>query len=136
MNDTKLLINNQDVNASNNRTFERKNPVTGEVATVAAAANAADARKAADIMEAKGDQFGQLVLDETGSTRMWGGFNAHLAANMLREAGGMTTQIQGDVIPSDTPGLMAMGIRQPVGVVLGIAPWNAPVILGTRAIAM
>ena len=48
MNDTKLLIDNQDVNASNNRTFERKNPVTGEVATVAAAANAADARKAAD----------------------------------------------------------------------------------------
>lgn len=162
MNDVKLLIDNQDVNASNNRTFERKNPVTGEVATVAAAANAADARKAADaaaaafpewskmgpgarrkillkaadIMEAKGDQFGQLVLDETGSTRMWGGFNAHLAANMLREAGGMTTQIQGDIIPSDTPGLMAMGIRQPVGVVLGIAPWNAPVILGTRAIAM
>ena len=29
-----------------------------------------------------------------------------------------------------------MAIRQPVGVVLGIAPWNAPVILGVRAIAM
>ena len=28
-----------------------------------------------------------------------------------------------------------MGIRQPAGVVLGIAPWNAPVILGTRAVA-
>jgi benzaldehyde dehydrogenase (NAD) len=28
-----------------------------------------------------------------------------------------------------------MGIRQPAGVVLGIAPWNAPVILGVRAIA-
>ena len=30
---------------------------------------------------------------------------------------------------------LAMGIRQPAGVVLGIAPWNAPVILGVRAIA-
>lgn len=29
-----------------------------------------------------------------------------------------------------------MGLRQPCGVVLGIAPWNAPLILGTRAIAM
>ena len=28
-----------------------------------------------------------------------------------------------------------MGVRQPAGVVLGIAPWNAPVILGTRAVA-
>jgi vanillin dehydrogenase len=29
-----------------------------------------------------------------------------------------------------------MAVRQPCGVVLGIAPWNAPVILGTRAVAM
>jgi acyl-CoA reductase-like NAD-dependent aldehyde dehydrogenase len=28
-----------------------------------------------------------------------------------------------------------MGMRQPAGVVLGIAPWNAPIILGTRAVA-
>src|SRR5258708_10679578 len=28
-----------------------------------------------------------------------------------------------------------MAIRQPAGVVLGMAPWNAPVILGVRAIA-
>ncbi|HKR39358.1 MAG TPA: aldehyde dehydrogenase family protein, partial [Paraburkholderia sp.] len=45
-------------------------------------------------------------------------------------------QISGEIIPSDVPGSLAMGIRQPAGVVLGIAPWNAPVILGTRAIAM
>jgi acyl-CoA reductase-like NAD-dependent aldehyde dehydrogenase len=56
---------------------------------------------------------------------------------MLREAGAMTTQIRGEVLPSNNPGMtLAMGIRQPAGVVLGIAPWNAPVILGTRAVAM
>ena len=59
-----------------------------------------------------------------------------LAAGMLREAAAMTTQIGGEVIPSDKPGTLAMAVRQPAGVVLGIAPWNAPVILGTRAIAM
>ena len=48
----------------------------------------------------------------------------------------MTTQIAGEVIPSDKPGSFAMAVRQPAGVVLGIAPWNAPVILGVRAIAM
>lgn len=48
----------------------------------------------------------------------------------------MTTQITGEVVPSDVPGNMAMALRQPVGVVLGIAPWNAPIILGVRAIAM
>jgi benzaldehyde dehydrogenase (NAD) len=40
------------------------------------------------------------------------------------------------VIPSDVPGSLAMGIRQPAGVVLGIAPWNAPIILGVRAICV
>ena len=59
-----------------------------------------------------------------------------LAAGMMREAAAMTTQISGEVIPSDVPGSLAMAIRQPVGVVLGIAPWNAPIILGVRAIAM
>jgi benzaldehyde dehydrogenase (NAD) len=54
---------------------------------------------------------------------------------MIREAASLTTQITGEVIPSDVPGSLAMGVRQPAGVVLGIAPWNAPVILGVRAIA-
>src|SRR5580704_9445993 len=59
-----------------------------------------------------------------------------LAANMLREAAAMTTQITGSVLPSGVPGNVAMAVRRPCGVVLGIAPWNAPVILGTRALAM
>ncbi len=55
---------------------------------------------------------------------------------MLREAAAMTTQISGEIIPSNVPGLLAMATRQAVGVVLGIAPWTAPVILGVRALAM
>ena len=77
-----------------------------------------------------------MMAAETGSTAIWAGFNCMLAAGMVREAAAMTTQITGEVIPSDMPGSLALGYRQPVGVVLGIAPWNAPVILGVRAIAM
>ena len=75
------------------------------------------------------------MIAETGATAAWCRFNIHLAANMLREAGALTTQIAGAVIPSDEPGLLALLVREPVGVVLGIAPWNAPMILATRAIA-
>ena len=64
------------------------------------------------------------------------GFNLSLAAGVVREAAAMTTQITGEVIPSDKPGCIAMALREPVGVMLGIAPWNAPIILGVRAIAM
>jgi benzaldehyde dehydrogenase (NAD) len=53
----------------------------------------------------------------------------------VREAAALTTQIGGEVIPSDKPGCIAMAVREPAGVVLGIAPWNAPIILGVRAIA-
>ncbi|MBN9552711.1 MAG: aldehyde dehydrogenase, partial [Alphaproteobacteria bacterium] len=92
--------------------------------------------KAADVMASKVGEFTKLMMEETGATGPWAGFNVMLASNMLREAAAMTTQISGEVIPSDKPGTLAMAIRQPAGVCLGIAPWNAPVILGTRALAM
>jgi benzaldehyde dehydrogenase (NAD) len=71
-----------------------------------------------------------------GATLGWGHFNVHFAATILREAAAMTTQVTGEVVPTDVPGNLAMAIRQPAGVVLGIAPWNAAIILGVRAIAM
>ncbi|HXE86603.1 MAG TPA: aldehyde dehydrogenase family protein, partial [Hyphomicrobiaceae bacterium] len=157
-----LMIDNADVKATGNATFERLNPMTGEVAARAAASSADDAsraadaaaaafpawsemapaarrallNKAADLIEAAGGKFAPVMGAETGSTAMWAGFNCMLAAGMVREAAAMTTQIAGEIIPSNVPGSLAMGYRQPVGVVAGIAPWNAPVILGVRAIAM
>jgi acyl-CoA reductase-like NAD-dependent aldehyde dehydrogenase len=91
--------------------------------------------KAADLMESRTADFTRLMLEETGATAPWAGFNVHLAAGILREAAALTTRITGEIIPSDKPGILSMAIRRPVGVVLGMAPWNAPVILGTRAIA-
>ncbi len=72
---------------------------------------------------------------ETGATAHWAGFNVRLAARPLREAAALTTQIEGHTIPSNVPGNPAMGVRQGAGVVLGMAPWNAPLILATLALA-
>ncbi|GAA0299100.1 aldehyde dehydrogenase [Sphingomonas oligophenolica] len=142
--------------------FNRLNPITGEVATIASAANVADANaacdaaaaafpawsalgpnarrallnKAADALEAKAPHFVDAMMGEIGATEGWARFNLMLAAGMVREAAAMTTQIGGEVIPSDKPGCIAMALREPVGVMVGIAPWNAPIILGVRAIAM
>jgi len=162
MTDVQLLIGDRDTAAKGAATFVRKNPVSGEIATRAANATpddailgaeaAADAfpawaalgpherrrklLRAADALEAHTPDFISAMMNEIGATAPWGGFNVYLAAQMLREAAAMTTQVSGEVIPSEIPGSLAFSIRQPVGVVLGIAPWNAPVILAVRAIAV
>ena len=162
MYDVQLSIGGKDLAASGNQTFERRNPVSGAIVTRAAAAAPTDAvaaadaaqaafpswsalgpgarrsklNKAADLLEARAAEIAAAVRDETGATAGWGHFNVHFAASLLREAAAMTTQVSGEVVPSDVPGSMAMAHRQPVGVVYGIAPWNAPVILGVRALAM
>ena len=76
------------------------------------------------------------MIAETGATEGWAGFNVAFGASLLREAASMTTQIAGEIIPTDISDNVAMSIRQPQGVCVGIAPWNAPVILGIRAIAI
>jgi len=147
--------------AANGATFERLNPMTGAVASTQRAMTPEDARavcdtaaaafpawpelgpnarrdallKAADALASRADDFTRLMLDEEGMTAPWAGFNVFLAAGMLREAASLTTHVRGEVIPGDKPGMFAMAVRQPAGVVVGIAPWNAPVILGVRAVA-
>jgi len=91
--------------------------------------------RAADLVEARKSDFARTMAEETGATARWSDFNIRGAAQILRENAALATQVKGEVIPSDTPGAMALAVRRPAGVVLGIAPWNAPLILGVRAIA-
>jgi acyl-CoA reductase-like NAD-dependent aldehyde dehydrogenase len=127
--------------------FEKRNPFTGEViARVAAAFSAWSATpsgirrslflKAADVMDSRQPEIARLITEETGGTFGWGIFNCILGAGILREAAAQTYGLVGEIIPSDLPDTVAMATRQPVGVVVGIAPWNAPLILGVRAIAL
>ena len=160
--DVPLLVRDQDRPSSDHLTFERRNPVTGSIASRAAAATVADATdaasaaarafpawsargpggrraglmRAATLLEARREDFTAAMIEEIGTTPRWARLNVELGAEMLRDAAALTTQVAGQILPSDQAGMTALAMRQPVGVVLGIAPWNAPVILGVRAIAM
>jgi salicylaldehyde dehydrogenase len=159
--DTHLIIDNEYVAATGNATYARISPTSGQQVAVAAAATVDDANraassagaafkswsrtspterrrillKAADALEAKTPQFIDTMAREVGASALWSGFNVMLAANLFREAAGLATQIQGETIPTDKPGALSMTVRQPVGVVLSIVPWNGPVVLAARAIA-
>src|SRR3954452_22351470 len=156
-----LLIGGEWVGAKSGKEAEQTNPYTEETVgraaaagpdDVDAAANAAQGAlqewgvgppaarresltKAADLLQERAEQIAAIVTEETGGTFGWGMFNCQLASGMLREAGAQAYAAVGQVIPSDIPGATAIARRLPAGVVVGIAPWNAPVILGTRAIA-
>src|SRR6516225_2338372 len=162
MNNVALLIDGRSTAALGGGTFQRIDPMKGSPASKAAAARSADVEaaveaaakafpgwaaigpgrrrelllKAAETLSAHQREFIACMIAETGATQAWAGFNVVLAAGILREAASMTSQITGEVIPSDVPDNLAMAIRQPLGVCAGIAPWNAPVILGVRALAM
>ena len=156
-----LLIDGAEVPADDGRTVPDHNPYTGEVIATVAAASVADVTRAvdaaakafddwagaaptlrarillraADLFEARAGAVAATMTAETGATVGWGMFNVGLAAAMLREAAAAATRPVGEVLATDNPGALALAVRQPAGVVAAFAPWNAPVILGTRAVA-
>lgn len=91
---------------------------------------------AADILASRQMEVVQLLAEETGCTFGFGMFQTTLTPAMLREAASSTSQPLGELIPSDIPGAINAAVRQPVGVIAGIGPWNAPLILSLRSICM
>ncbi|MEU1415335.1 aldehyde dehydrogenase family protein [Streptomyces sp. NPDC046994] len=156
-----LLIGGKDVPAASGRTTVDVAPYTGEVyATLAAAGpedvkravDAADAAfpdwaalapfarraiflKAADLLDARSEQVAEIMAHEAGGTRPWALFNVGLGADILREAAAAVTAPRGEVLSAQEEGVLGLAVREPLGVVAAFAPWNAPVILGVRAVA-
>ncbi len=148
--------------ASDGGTFEDRDPFTGETVALVAAGTRADAAravaaaaaafpawaasapaerqriflKAADLLEARTQDVVALLASETGCTFGFGMFQMGFVAGLLRQAAAAPYAPVGQIIPSDHPGTLAMGIRRPVGVVGAIAPWNAALILSARSIAV
>lgn len=156
-----LVIDNIKRDASAGKTYQRVDPVYGKTISIGVACSVEDALQiaesseeafrswskvgpterrrlllaAADVLEAKTDEFCQVMAEEIGASQLWAQFNVIGSAKLLREAAALTTQIKGETIPTDKPDTLSMTIRRPVGTVLSIVPWNGPVLLGARAIA-
>lgn len=160
----KLLINGEWVEAASGKTFETFNPATGEVLAVVAEADKEDVDRAvkaaraafenpswrdlspskrgqllwklADLLEARRDEFARLeCLDNGKPFKVAKYADVPLAVDMFRYMAGWATKIEGNTIPLSMPGFFAYTLKEPVGVVGQVIPWNFPLLMAAWKLA-
>ncbi|HZS85565.1 MAG TPA: aldehyde dehydrogenase family protein [Stellaceae bacterium] len=157
----KLLIGGALRPAASGRTFPVENPATGEAIGAAAEGGAADVdlavaaaaeaqkgwaklasrergRLVAECGRALNDhieELGRLVALETGKAlRTESRVEASVVADLFTYYGGLGSELKGETVPF-RPDMLTMTIREPIGVVGAIIPWNVPIMLMAMKIA-
>ncbi|KAJ5795390.1 uncharacterized protein N7518_003930 [Penicillium psychrosexuale] len=157
---TPLIINNESIET--NIKFEVHAPATGElsgycygvsVENANRAVNSAQAAflswrktkpaerrdillKAADIMVSRKEELIEYQREETGASRPFSEITFNMGLHFIKDFAGRISTIEG-IVPNVIGEDMGVIVyKEPYGVILSIAPWNAPYILGTRAIAL
>ncbi len=156
-----LYINGEWRAAVSGRTFESKNPATGEVIDSVADAGVDDVRAAIDsaaaafepwatrtayersaflyqahqLMLERREALAKLMTDEQGKPIRMARNEVGYAADFLLWFAEEAKRVYGQTIPSARADQRFLVLRQPVGVVGAITPWNYPVSMLTRKIA-
>jgi aldehyde dehydrogenase (NAD+) len=150
---TDLFINNEWRPATSGKRFPVENPATEEIIAEVALGDAVDADlavkaaracfesdawrgmsakkrgrllfKTADLLEARLDEFARLETAHNGKTLFESKIEISMTVNTLRYYAGWTDKITGSTLPVDGP-FFAYTLREPIGVVGAIVPWNFP----------
>lgn len=157
----KHLIDGEMVPAASGKTFDVVNPATGAVIGNAANGDAQDVERAVEaaahaqkawkkmparergklvtecgrrLMEHV-DELGRLIALETGKALRT---ESRVEANVLADAfifyGGLASELKGETVPFN-PDMLTVTVREPIGVVGAIIPWNVPLMLMALKIA-
>lgn len=155
-----LFIHGQEVAAATGETFPSFAPMTGEILGYAARGTEADVEtavasarkgylpwsslppyerekillKCADHVEASYDRLLNLLIDESGSAILKAKYEVLYTASVLRVAAGEVRRLYADTLPNEKPHRMSLVVREPVGVVVAISPFNAPLVLLAKMI--
>ena len=155
-----MFINGKWVDAASGETMDDLDPYTGEVyarvpkgglqdvdrAMAAAFAargpwaathptqRAAIISRAGMILEESRQEFAEVLTGEGGSTFGKAMFEISDAVNLLATAGADAKRIMGETFHTD-PAKLSMTLRKPRGTVVGISPWNFPLILSMYKVA-
>jgi len=154
----KMLIDGKWVDAASGKTFEVYNPATGEVMAHVAEGDAEDINRAvraarrafddgpwrkmspsqrgrcisrlADLIEQHGEEFAQLEsLDNGKPLTVARVADIPLSVDLFRYMSGWATKIEGNTIPISAGNYFAYTLREPIGVVGQIIPWNFPLLM-------
>ncbi|KIX97594.1 uncharacterized protein Z520_06371 [Fonsecaea multimorphosa CBS 102226] len=92
--------------------------------------------KAAELFRSRADEIIETMVQETNCPRQWAAaINVHLGVEFLEEFASLaTTCSMGSLPTTESENRLALVFKEPYGVVLGIAPWNAAFILALRAV--
>ena len=157
----KQFIGGAWVDGGNKETFEDLNPIDDSLYAQVAKGTEADVKNAvaaaksafksfkqttptererwllrvAELMEERKSELIDCLIDEIGSPIQKAMFEFAKGLTMVRAAAGMCRNVRGETIPSDVPGKFSMSIREPLGVVAVITPFNVPLIKTTRLVA-
>ncbi|WP_128101483.1 aldehyde dehydrogenase family protein [Paenibacillus sp. DCT19] len=158
---TKQYINGEWIEGSGEKTMENINPYTGEVIATWRSSNKEDIdrayeaaekgsvqwsqtlpsqkeeilRKVSMIMGERKDEIIQLLITESGSTRIKAEAEFAAAKRIVDESASFPYRMKGEILPSNTAGKENRVVREPKGVIGVIGPWNFPLHLCLRSVA-
>ena len=158
----RLFINNEWVDAVAGGTFATFHPANGELIAEVAAADAADVDQAvraaraafkdpkwrrmdaadrgvvlwriADLLEARQHELVRIEVVDNGKPLREAQIDLREAIDAFRYYAGWTTKLQGDTIPV-RGNVLNYTLREPVGVVGAIIPWNFPLLMAAWKVA-
>ena len=155
------FINGKWVRAKSGEEFNVKNPATGEVISTVPDMDGQDANEAIsaahaafeswkststrkrskilrnwyDLIRANADDLAQLITAEMGKPNAEAKGEVLYGASFVEWFAEEAKRGYGDVIPAPRTDQRMFAIKQPVGVVAAITPWNFPVAMITRKVA-
>lgn len=91
--------------------------------------------RAADIIERRRGDIAKILIEEGGNVFGKAMFECDYMVSTFRIAAGQARDVRGETMPADGPGRISMSFRQPLGVIAGVGPFNAPLLLNGKKLA-
>lgn len=153
----RMFIDGRWVDAEDGKTFESVNPANGRPWAVFPAATAGDAdravkaahrafqegpwakftptergkllRRLAELMPAASEELGRIETIDTGKLFKETRWQANRLAESYEFYAGLADKVHGETLPIDKPDVFVCTVREPLGVIAAVVPWNSQLSL-------